>query len=88
MTATDTATEAAILTARASIAPGTLCDRCRMAPAQARVTFVTGSTLYLCGHHYRKHAARLTADVTTTIHTELRACNCFQCTPVSERPKV
>lgn len=88
MTTTTTAMESALLTARCEIEPGTRCDRCRMASARARITTVTGGVLYLCAHHYEAHGLALESDVTLTVYAEPNVCNCFQCTPVNDRPKV
>lgn len=68
-----------VLIAREEIAPGTRCDRCRMAPAKTRLTFVIGSTLYLCAHHFATHELALETDPTVTIHTEPNECPCHQC---------
>lgn len=62
----------AILTTHAPIDPLTFCDRCGkgVAFARARITTITGSELYLCGHHHDRHAAALSADVTLTVYRE------------------
>lgn len=59
-----------------------------MAPAKARLTHWTGSALHLCAHHYGQHEMRLETDPAFTIFTTPNVCNCFQCTPVNERPEV
>lgn len=88
MTAMTTAQESAHLTARAEIEPGTHCDRCRMAHAKARITTVTGNVLYLCRHHFDQHELVMETDPMLTVYAEPNVCNCYQCTPVDERPEV
>lgn len=80
-----TAQERAHLSARTPIDPNTHCDRCRMAQAKARVTAVTGDVLYLCAHHFEAHGLAIESDMTLTAYSEANECNCFQCTPPSER---
>lgn len=67
-----------LIHARADIAPNTRCDRC-IAAAQTRVTFYTGSVLYLCGHHWRAHEYALESDVNATIYTQANPCTCNTC---------
>lgn len=88
MTAMTTAQERAHLTAWTPIEPGTLCDRCRMGHAKARITTVVGHVLYLCSHHFEQHGLALESDVMLTVYSEPNTCNCFQCTPPEERPEV
>lgn len=73
-----------LIHARADIPPSTRCDRC-IAAAHTRVTFYTGSVLYLCGHHYRKHELVLENDTNATIYTEPNPCTCWTCGQKQEK---